>query len=719
VALLNEILTKARQRALGLDLRALADAARASTPNDIATDAQKTDRKNYLQSTLGSVDGQLAFERIISGNELQPINYLEIGTDRARAVGRIAIRDASGTQSGWASGFLIGPRLLLTNHHVFGQKTDALNSEVQFSAELAVDGRTKTPSVFRCMPDELFFANEALDFAVVAINQTPLSGTEPLSSFGHLSLVGRTGKVVDGEWLTIVQHPNGELKQLCIRENQLIKRTEDVLWYSTDTLGGSSGSPVFNNAWEVVALHHSGVPETRNGRIQTIDGRDFDANDDPDGASIKWIANEGIRVSRIVASLRQSVGNDPLIKLAFGESSPVALVRGSSTTPANTHIHQVGVKRNMSSSSRTIHLTINLDEAGGANVSHSEASAAVPASNVFESARRTDAERWQHESFIESHAISDLSNREGYDPKFLGGKVVVHLPELSDSLKNEAAFLLQPKGANKFELRYDGYTVVMNKNRRWAMYSAANVRASQRFELSGRKDRWLVDPRISLHHQVGEYYYKANKFDRGHLTRREDMEYGAEASIATARADETCYFTNATPQHSKFNQNKALWQGIERYLLEESIQAGNYNSQIVTGPVLSEDDPVYDRDKDVQYPVQFWKVISTLRADKSLFATAYLLDQSEVIDQFGIESTEVPFGAYKSFQVPIAEIERLTGLAFTATVDGKKSSLSVFDPLAKPRRQRRKPRGRFESSQTSATPDQYVALDSVWDIIKA
>jgi endonuclease G, mitochondrial len=718
VALLNEILTKARQRALGLDLRALAEAARELTPDEIATDAQKVDRKSYLQSLLGSVDGQLAFERILAGNELQPINYLEIGAQRARAVGRIVIRNSSGAQTGWASGFLIGPRLLLTNHHVFGQKNDALNSEVQFSAELAVDSKARTPSVFRCMPDEFFFANEALDFAVVAINQIPLSGREPISSFGSLPLVGRTGKVVDGEWLTIVQHPNGELKQLCIRENQLIKRTDDALWYSTDTLGGSSGSPVFNNAWEVVALHHSGVPETRNGRIQTIDGRDFDSGTDPDGVSIKWIANEGIRVSRIVASLKQSVGDNPLIKLAFGERSPTAPVTGFSAATPNFDNQHSGVNKSMNSSSRTIHLTINLDDAGNARVSHSEASAVASNSNLVERTRQTDADRWQYESFTESQTRPDLSDREGYDPKFLGGKVIVHLPELSDALRNEAAPLLQPKGVNVFELRYDGYTVVMSRNRRWAMYSAANVRASQRFILSGRKDRWLVDPRISLHHQVGDYYYKGNKFDRGHLTRREDMEYGTGASSAIARADETCYFTNATPQHSKFNQNRTLWQGIERYLLEESIEAGNYNSQIVTGPVLSEDDPVYDRDKSVQYPVLFWKVISTLRADKSLFATAYLLDQSDVIDQFGIESTEVPFGAYKTFQVPITEIERLTGLAFTATVNGKKSALSAFDPLAKPRRPRSRPRSALEFSQTRASPDQYVVLDSIWDIVK-
>lgn len=716
--LLNDLWAKAQERAQGLDLRALVEAARDSTPDEIATAAQKADRKNYLQTTLGGAEAQQAFERIIAGNELQPINYLEIGAKRANAVARIAIRNPSGTQSGWASGFLISPRLLLTNHHVFGQKQDALQSEVQFNAELNVDGNPSVPSAFRCLPEEFFVSDQKLDFAVVAIEQTSFAGSEPLSLYGYLPLVGRTGKVVDGEWLTIVQHPNGELKQLCIRENQLIKRTEDVLWYSTDTLGGSSGSPVFNNAWEVVALHHSGVPEILNGRVQTIDGRNHDPDTDPDGVTIKWIANEGIRVSRIVASLKQTSSDHPLIKQAFTEN---VVAR----TPSATAFSMSAIARqpmtkgiSMSSGAQTIHLAIHLDSNGRATLG-ATTEATASAGTQIERPRSTESDRWHYESFLERSGIPDLSAREGYKPDFLGSKVVVHLPQLSAALQDEAAPLLAATTKNKFELRYDGYTVVVNKYRRWAIYSAANVRASHRFaNLSGRQDRWLTDPRISSKHQVGDYYYKANKFDRGHLTRREDMEYGGSSSEATARADETCYFTNATPQHSNFNQNKDLWQGIERFLLEESIQAGNYDSQIVTGPVLSEDDPVYDRDPDLQYPVQFWKVISTLRADKSLFSTAYLLDQSETIAQFGIESTEVPFGSYKTFQVPISEIERLTGLRFTAKVNGKDELLSKFDPLTKPRRQRRKGRGPLESVGVDAVPQTYLPLESVWNIVK-
>ena len=65
--------------------------------------------------------------------------------------------------------------------------------------------------------------------------------------------------MIKGEYVNIVQHPNGEPKQLALRENQLVDVLENFLHYQTDTAPGSSGSPVFSDEWEVVALHHSGV----------------------------------------------------------------------------------------------------------------------------------------------------------------------------------------------------------------------------------------------------------------------------------------------------------------------------------------------------------------------------------------------------------------------------------------------------------------------------
>ncbi|MFC8142403.1 trypsin-like serine peptidase [Streptomyces paradoxus] len=56
-----------------------------------------------------------------------------------------------------------------------------------------------------------------------------------------------------GEFVNIIQHPRGEPKQLSLRDNQIVDALERFLHYESDTREGSSGSPVFNDPWEVVA----------------------------------------------------------------------------------------------------------------------------------------------------------------------------------------------------------------------------------------------------------------------------------------------------------------------------------------------------------------------------------------------------------------------------------------------------------------------------------
>jgi endonuclease G len=52
----------------------------------------------------------------------------------------------------------------------------------------------------------------------------------------------------------------GARRQFAIRENQCVEdRDPDVIWYMSDTAQGSSGAPVLNDSFQVVALHHSGV----------------------------------------------------------------------------------------------------------------------------------------------------------------------------------------------------------------------------------------------------------------------------------------------------------------------------------------------------------------------------------------------------------------------------------------------------------------------------
>ncbi|MFM9977401.1 MAG: DNA/RNA non-specific endonuclease [Sphingomonadaceae bacterium] len=697
LGLIAEQIARAQERAVGFPLEASLAAARAELPPaEVASRKVLDDRRDFLRETIPDpIDAEALFERIISGNELQDVAYLERGYRVSRAVCRVQIRERAGN---YATGFLITPELLITNHHVFPDRATAATSTVTFDYEVDTAGNDRMPTTFALDAADFFYASDALDFAVVKLGARRSGPMATSAAFGFLPLVARTGKVAEGEWLTIIQHPAGERKQVCVRENRLIGRTPDALWYSTDTLGGSSGSPVFNNDWDVVALHHSGVPERDGaGRIVKLDGSPYVEGVDRE-TDIKWRANEGIRVSRIVAALRQRFPDEPLL-------GPV--LRGTeATTPPPPPTLLPTPEESTMTAQRTIHVAITIDDEGNARFEQT-ASGADEAFDAFEKSRKK-----QRAPKFDVPFDFDYSKRPGYQADFLGkGEHLVGLPVLSDALALEAAPLIKAPKDNV--LKYLGMSVVMHAKRRWAIYSAANVDFAQRFALSRPTDNWRTDPRILATHQVGEFYYSRNQFDRGHLTRREDMEFGATRVTALQQAADTCHFTNATPQHARFNQSKALWQGLERHILEDSIERDNFRATVFTGPILREDDPIYERAKEIQYPVRFWKV-AVAKTDKGkLFAAAFILDQSDVIAKFGIEATDIPFGAFKTFQVPVAEVERLTDLRFVCGADGK-TDLKSVDPLAtaSSRSRRRGPR-LVESMGDASMPENYVPLDDL------
>ncbi len=58
--------------------------------------------------------------------------------------------------------------------------------------------------------------------------------------------------------VNIIQHPGGDHKQIALYHNIIAYTDNKRIQYLTDTMPGSSGSPVFDSQWRVVALHHSG-----------------------------------------------------------------------------------------------------------------------------------------------------------------------------------------------------------------------------------------------------------------------------------------------------------------------------------------------------------------------------------------------------------------------------------------------------------------------------
>jgi endonuclease G len=239
-----------------------------------------------------------ALERILGRSDLMSVRYLELGLRVARTVGRVHVRGADGSNLGFGTGFLVTPRLLLTNNHVLGDASIAGASRVEFDFQEGLDGRLQSSIYTTFDPAAFFVTDKALDFSLVALK----GDLGRIAPFGCNGLSAAEGKVIVGEYVSIIQHPSGERKQLALRENQVVDVLDNFLHYRTDTSPGSSGSPVFNDQWEIVALHHSGVPKKdAEGRILTRDGRVW--NKSISESQIAWVANEGVRISRILKHL--------------------------------------------------------------------------------------------------------------------------------------------------------------------------------------------------------------------------------------------------------------------------------------------------------------------------------------------------------------------------------------------------------------------------------
>lgn len=519
----------------------------------------------------------LAIERLQGGNDLIPVNYFELGLQAARSVCRIQIRDARGYGQGYGTGFLVAPNLLLTNNHVFNQAEMTIKSFAEFNFEDDINFHPKPTKLFSLLPDELFYTDPNLDFTLVAVSSSATDGTA-LSSFGILKLIEETGKALPNEYLSIIQHPEGNSKQIAVRENKLLWFDDNWVHYSTDTQPGSSGSPVFNDQWLVIALHHSGVPKKdRKGNIVKKNGE------------IVWVANEGVRVSRIYQSLNDAAaqGNNQAAK-------------------ALTKLHTLETSPSDSSASHRIEV-------------------------------ETLPEEW-------------YQNTQGYKADFLNSSntsdAIVSLPTITKAFKDDIAQLTNGDTV----LNYTHFSIVMNKRRRLAFYTAVNIDGNQSKSVTRSKDKWYFDSRLDRVLQSGPELYESNPLDRGHLVRRLDPCWGTEAVKA---GEDTFHFTNCAPQHADLNQK--IWNDLEDYILGITDR-NNIRVSVFTGPVFREDDLLYRN--QFQIPADFWKVVAFVNKDGHLSATAYLQTQKNLIGDLEF------FGAYKTYQVSVSKIEKLTGLDF-------------------------------------------------------
>jgi endonuclease G len=405
-------------------------------------------------------------EAIINTPDFVGTRYLDAGVAAARAVGRILIKDHRGRLIGYGTGSMISPTLMLTNHHVLDNPQTAATSQVEFDYQDGIDGKLLDVTTFGFDPDRFFLADEGLDFAIVAVR----AGVGELTKFGFNRLIESQGKALVGEFVTIVQHPRGEKKQVALRENRIIDGPEKYVHYSADTEPGSSGSPVFNDQWEVIALHHASV------RV-------------PQHTEFGGVLNEGIRVQSILETVQNSQLTSEQRAMADAILHPPTPERTPSTASSIHNGHMpISIR---------IPLMLDVTLPPGA------------AAQVRVEQRTTTAES----------VDPDYRTRRGYDPDFLG--ISLALPTLTTG-----ADLVSPP------LPYHHFSVVMQRKRKLALYAAVNIDGGKADHPARDRDVWMFDPRLPASEQTGEDVYRDNDLDRGHLVRRLDPAWGPHAAAA-------------------------------------------------------------------------------------------------------------------------------------------------------------------------------------------
>ena len=204
---------------------------------------------------------------------LLPISFLEVGLLRSKSVARVRLENGE-----LGTGFLVKDNVLVTNNHVFPNAESAKTAIIQFNYQNNASGLDLEPINFSLDPDNGFQTSEADDWTLVRVKG------EANQDWGKI-LMEKIEDYKEVRYVNIIQHPSGGPKQIALYHNVVAYSDDTRFQYLTDTLPGSSGSPVFDDKWRVVALHHSGGWIVEPGTKKTV------------------FRNEGININLIAEAL--------------------------------------------------------------------------------------------------------------------------------------------------------------------------------------------------------------------------------------------------------------------------------------------------------------------------------------------------------------------------------------------------------------------------------
>jgi DNA/RNA endonuclease G (NUC1)/V8-like Glu-specific endopeptidase len=641
--------------------------------------------------TLALSDGKITdppkgeWKRLTKDNEWLP----EFGN----AAGRLDCDSIPAAYAG--SGFLVGPDLVMTNRHVARLFTEGLGEReaLRFLYPTELDYRKEEFAPTRREPvsvDKVLLIHPYWDVALLRL--TPASGRTPvtLSHEAPAALAGRPVAIIgypyfkfagrDYDPKVVTSNFGNFPGYKRLQPGWLTERREYAdarnvwprvlaLGHNASTMGGNSGSLVVDlDARHVLGVHFGGQAFDTNWAVPS-----WELYRDPRFQQL------GVRFTSDGKDARP----DPMVEKAWAaiaRSSSVAVPENIASAPQGTTTALAVRPQGSTALAVVPERQAALDAAAGTAVINLQlpieisvrvlAPVTAPARGAAPAAPVVSATTGATESLEAINFDDDYSDRTGYDPDFLGE--TVPLPTLTDAAMKQVSRDRTREAEDNHLLHYHHFSLVMNKVRRLAFFTACNTtRDPKLFGEKSRKDLsasepWRIDPRIPVTHQITtSEFYKGTEFDRGHIVRREDAYWGGDEDEQEFSNFDSFHYTNCSPQHAAYNRSnkKGLWGLLENQIAAQS-KAKDLKISLFAGPILAARDRVL---WNVRVPNEFWKVVLSVDdATGKLGAWAFRLSQKKLVA--AVEEEVFDPGAFTAQQVPIAKLHELTEVRFADVV---------------------------------------------------
>jgi hypothetical protein len=214
----------------------------------------------------------------------QSLDWMAEGVQLCRTVARIDNEYREGVATGFlvagdAFGDDLPEAVLLTNAHVVPGTISAEAARVRFRGLGGQEEHTTGATLLWSSPAE------ELDATVLLLDSLPADVQPCVPATGLPAL-----DLADPQRVFVIGHPEGIGRPMfSLENNTLLDLSERRVQYTSATRPGSSGSPVFDEQWQLIAVHHSG-----GNQLPRLDQAGTHR------------ANEGIRLDAIVRAVRQS-----------------------------------------------------------------------------------------------------------------------------------------------------------------------------------------------------------------------------------------------------------------------------------------------------------------------------------------------------------------------------------------------------------------------------